>query len=452
MRLRAGVGPCLAGCVLLLGVPAAGQEKQPSGGGFSLNPQVTDSQYGAASTTSAGVLPERDAVLGEALAARLRLGPLKIQPVLFVGPAGYTNNFFGTTDAERKGDFTVNAGGGAKAWVLMGNAVVLRGSVLPSYTWYALNSERSVWTGTYSADAIFFLKKLTISLSGGSGSGNVDLSSEVLQPVKQTVLDGHLAAEWKFSSRMALFADMNAERRTYGGAGLSQQDLDRLSALDGTDLYSTVGIRRLVGSRMTIGLNYEHATFSYINTGSLRDAVSDGILATAYLDRGRLRVNVNAGYRDYRPTSGSDASAVAGPSGGAGFSYQLGRIVWVGVQAYSSTIPSLYGANSVYVEERIGPALGLALRKIGISATYQVGRNRYVVEETLADGSFGKRRDDVRALTGTLSFPIYRSMALAANCSWNEIRSNVAGLDRTVFQIGATLRVGLTIPVLGGMR
>jgi hypothetical protein len=442
----------LAGCVLLFSGPAAGQATQPTGGGFSLSPQVVSSQYGAASTTSVTAMPERDGVFNEASAARFHLGPLKIQPQLFVGPAGYTNNLYGETDAERKGDYTVNVGGGVKAWLPIGHAVVLRGSVLPSYTWYARNSERSVWTGTYGTEALFFLKKVTIAVSGASGSGNVDLSSEVLQPVKQTVLNGNLAAEWKFSSRMALFANVNAERRTYGGAGLSQQDLDRLSALDATDLYTTVGIRRLFGSKLMIGLNYEHATFSYINTGSLRDAVSDGILATAYLDRGRLRVNVNAGFRDYRAASGSSATEVSGPSGGAGFSYQLGRIVWVGVQAYSSTIPSLDGANSVYVEERIGPALGLAFRTIGIGATYQVGQNRYLVDETISDGTSGKRRDDVRALTGTLSFPIYRTVGVAATCSWNEIRSNLAGMDRTVFQIGATLRLGGTIAGLIEIR
>jgi hypothetical protein len=428
--------------LFVMGAPALlGQEKQVSTS-FSVNPAITTSQFGGDATTTMQMLPTEELIRGEASRAQFRFGPLKLQPVVVIGPAGYTNNFYGESDQAREGDYTVTAGAGARAWVLPNRRFAIRASLIPTYTWYLKHNERSALTGVYDLTAFLFLGSVTLSMTGASTSGNVDLSSEVQQPVKQSLLGGSVLAEWKLGGRMSLVGGVSLMQRSYGGNGLTPTELEQLQSLDGTDTIWSIGIRRRVGTRMTIGLSYEEGHFAYVNSGSLRDATSQGVLGSAFLDRGRLRINMKLGYREYRPSGNSSFPSTSGLSGGGGLTYQVGRVVWVGLEGVDGTIPSLHGTNAVFLEERIGPTIGLTYSRVGVGVSAQIGRNRYLVDETLSDGSIGTRQDDMRSVSGNISFPVFRSASVTAKAEWSDARSNVAGASRTTFQIGASLRFG----------
>ncbi len=433
----------LAAFALVLAVPAA-LAQQPSGGGLQpvLPPAMTSSQFMGSFSSSVTLIPKRESLVAEAEAMRLRFGPLRVRPRLYVGNLGYTNNFYGEADDERSGDFTATVGGGVNVLVPVSRSFFLKGSVIPTYTWYAENEDRRAFGGTYEASALAYVSRFSFQFTGGSYTSTVNLSSEVEQPVEQSVLQGRLLAQWELSGRTALTGDVNLQRRRYGGNGLSAEELATVSALDGTDAVWSVGVRRRVGARLLVGLSYEQGALSFVSDGALRDARSRGILGSAFLDRGRLQTNVYGGYRDFQPTAGSSFTPYSGPSGGVTVSYALTRLFSLGLLGRNNLVSSLYENNAAYVERRAGASLGVALRRVDLLGAYELGVNQYLAETTQPDGASTKRSDDVQTLRGTLRVKVWKYLRFTVDGSWSRYTSNLPGLDRSVFQIGTTVGLG----------
>lgn len=430
--------------LLLAAAPVLAQEGAPGG----LRPAYMGAQAGSQLTgafaSTVTLIPEREELEKEADEARIRLGPLKLRPQLSIGNFGYTNNFFGETDADRQDDYTGSVTGGVRAIVPVGGRVFLRGSVLPTYTWYARHVDRRTFGGTYEASALFYLSRFSFHLTGGSFKQTVGLSSEVEQPVEQKVLSGRLLGQWEFGSRMALVGDVNVSRRRLGGKGLSDADRQTLAGLDGTDTVWSVGVRRKVGSRLLLGVSYERGNLTFVNEGTLRDATSEGVMGSAFLDRSRLDVNVYAGYRKLRPAAGSSFAGYDGPSGGANVSWALSRLFSLNVFARSNLVSSNYGESTMYDERRVGGGLGFSPRVVSLVVAYEVGTNKYVAPSTQADGSAVRRNDDVKTVRGTLRGHVGRLLTLGVEASESRYESNLPGFDRSIFRVGTTIGFGAT--------
>lgn len=441
--LRRHCAPLMAACALFLAVPAA-RAQQPSGGGLQpvLPPATTSSQFMGSFSSSVTLIPKRESLVAEAEAMRLRFGPLRVRPRLYVGNLGYTNNFYGEADDARSGDFTATVGGGANVLVPVSPTVFLKGSVVPTYIWYADNADRRAFGGTYEASALAYVSRLSFQLTGGAYSSVVNVSSEVEQPVEQSVLQGRLLAQWEVSGRTTLTGDVNLQRRRYGEGGLSAEELATVSSHDGTDTVWSVGVRRRVGARLLVGLSYEQGDLAFVSAGALRDARSRGVLGSAFLDRGRLQTNVYGGYRDFQPTAGSSFTSYSGLSGGATVSYALTRLFSLTLLGRSNLVASLYENNAAFVERRGGATLGVRLKRADLLGAYELGVNDYPAESAQPGGASAKRRDDVQTLRGTLRVKAWKHLRLTIDGSWSRYTSNLPGLDRSVFQLGTTVGLG----------
>ena len=442
-RLR-GRAALAAFAVLFFGAASARAQDTGAGGALrpATSPAQTSSQFMGSFQSSVTLIPERASLEAEVKEARIRLGPLKLRPILNLGNFGYTNNFYGTTSDSAEGDFTATVEGGVKAIVPAGSRLFLTGSVLPAYTWYSTNSDRSSLGGTYDVSAYYYVSRFSFQATGGSYSSTVDLSSEVEQPVKQDVLAGRLRAQYTLGPRTALVGDLNLARRKYGGAGLSDEDLATLAKLDGSDAVWSVGVRRKVGARLLLGVSYEQGDLSFVNEGELRDAKSSGVMGSASLEKSRLEVNAYLGYRDFQPKGGSSFVPWNGPSGGGTASYALSRLFSLAVFARSNLVASLYAENAIYDERRAGLTLGVSPRWATLQATWETGSNRYVAPTLQPDGSSVTRRDDVSTLRGGIRGRVGRLMTIGVEVSREEYTSNVPGFDRSVFRIGTTVGFG----------
>lgn len=433
-----------AAALAALLVAAGGAQAQEQGSGGALrpaqSPAMTSSQFMGSFSSAVTLIPEREALEAEVKEARVRLGPLKLRPVLNVGNLGYTNNFFGTESGD--GDFTATVEGGVKAIVPAGSRLFVRGSVLPAWTWYSKNSDRSAFGGTYDATLFYFLRRFAFQATGGSYAATLNLSSEVEQPVKQDVLAGQLRAQYQLGARTTLVGDLNLARRRYGGAGLSGEELATLSRLDGSDAVWSLGVRRKVGARLLLGVSYEQGDVASVSEGELRDATSRGVLGSAYLAKSRLEVNVYVGYRDFRPKAGSSFVPYDGPSGGGTVSYALTRLVTLGVFARSSLVPSLYSGSAVYDERRAGVSLAVSPRVASVWVAYEAGQNRYAAPGLGPDGPSATRRDDVRTLRGGVRGSVARTLTIGVTATQEEYTSNLPGLDRKVFTLATTVGFG----------
>ncbi len=441
-RLR-GLLCALAG--LLFPGPAV---SQTAGGQSGWNPvmpaQASSSEFMGAQASSVQSIPSRDSLLAEAASARWGLGPIRLRPYLYIGNLGYTNNFFGSSE-DVKGSVTASAGGGLGLVIPVGTRIFLRGGVYPGYTWYSRQTERSTFGGTYDTALFFYPGRAAFQLTGGFNRYAADLNSENPQPVQQSVLQGTLAGQYELSSRMSVGGNLVLQRRTYGGKGLSPEDSDRLAELDGTDAVWSLGLSRRIGTRLTVGVNYEHGKLSFVNQGSRRDATSEGVLGTASLDRGRLRININAGYREYRPEKGSDFPGHRGASGGGNVGYQLSRTLTLSVNGVSSLVSSIYADNVAYLESRADATLGIALkRKVSLTLGYGLGLNRYLVDQTLLDGSIVRRHDDLQILSASINIPLYKQFGIGASLSDTRYSSNIPGLSRSVFAVSASASTSLS--------
>lgn len=445
-RLPRLLGAAAAAVLFLFAAAAArGQEAEPGGGlRPAYSPSQTSSQFMGSFSTSVTLIPERESLEREADQARIRLGPLRLRPVLSLGNFGYTNNFFGETEEARKGDFTATVMGGVKAIVPVGSRLFFRGSVLPSYHWYLDNEERRGFGGTYDFSALWYVSRFSFEARAGSYTANVNLSSEVEQPVEQNVLAGRLRAQYELGSRTTLVGDLNLAKRSYGGPGLSEEELDTVAGLDGTDAVWSIGVRRKVGARLLVGVSYEQGDLTFVNEGELRDATSRGVLGSAYLDNSRLDVNVYLGYRDFQPKGGSSFVPYSGPSGGADVGYALSRLITLGAFGRSSLISSLYSDAAFYDEQRVGASLGFSPRWASLLVSFEAGPNRYTNPTPQPDGSSVTRKDDVRTIRAGIRGRISRFLNLGITADKSDYTSNLPGLDRSVFRIGTTVGFGVS--------
>lgn len=444
-RLPRLLGAAAAALLLLFAAAAAkGQQGEDPGSGLrpAYSPGQTSSQFRGSFSSSVTLIPERESLEREADDARIRLGPLKLRPVLTLGDFGYTNNFFGETEEAREGDFTASVTAGVRAIVPVGSRLFFRGSVLPSYRWYLENEDRRGWGGTYDFSALLYVSRFSFEATAGSYTETVNLSSEVEQPVEQSVLGGRLRAQYEMGSRTALVGDLNLAKRSYGGPGLSEEELETVEGLDGTDTVWSIGIRRKVGSRLLVGVSYEQGDLTYVNEGALRDATSKGVIGSAYLDKGRLDVNVYLGYRDFQPKDGSSFVPYNGPSGGANIRYALSRLLTLGVFGRSNLVASLYTGNAAYDERRVGASLGISPRWASLLVSYEAGPNRYTAPTLQPDGSSVTRNDDVRTLRAGIRGRVGSYLTLGITADQSDYTSNLPGFDRSVFRIGTTVGFG----------
>lgn len=444
-RLPRLVATALVALGLLFAAEAArGQE----GGSGGLRPAVmqgaTGGTGGGTFESSVTPLPERESLENEAREARIRLGPLRLHPTLSIGNFGYTNNFLGEEDEEREGDVTATVTGGVRAIVPVGTRLFLKGSVLPAYYWYSKNADRRQLGGTYDASALFYLSRFTLQVQGASEAQTVDLSSEVEQPVEQKVLSGLFRGEYELGSRTALVGAVKLSRRRYGGPGLEEYTLTKPRLLDGTDTIWNVGVRRKLGSRLSVGLSYERGDLTFVNEGMLRDATSTGVLASAFLDRSRLDVNVYAGYRKLERKDGPASMLYDGPSGGAQVTYAATRLISLGAFARSSLVSSLFVQNAFYDERRIGATVGISPRVASFFVSYEVGSNRYLTVISAIGADPIKRNDDVKTLRGRVTTRLGRLLNLGVDVSQSRYDSNYPGLDRSIFRVGTTIGFGST--------
>lgn len=446
-RLPRLLGAAAAALLLLFAAAAAkGQQAEDPGSGLrpAYSPGQTSSQFMGSFSSSVTLIPERESLEGEVDEARIRLGPLKLKPTLSIGNFGYTNNFFGETEEERKGDVTGTVTGGVRAIVPVGSRLFFRGNVLPSYQWYLDNEDRRGFGGTYDFSAVWFISRFSFEATAGSYTATVNLSSEVEQPVEQNVLGGRLRAQYELGSRTMLVGDLNLAKRSYGGQGFTEEELDTVERLDGTDTVWSVGIRRKLGARLLVGVSYEQGDLSFVNEGELRDATSKGVMGSAFLDKSRLDVNVYLGYRDFQPKSGSSFVPYNGPSGGATVSYSLSRLISLGAFGRSNLVSSLYADAAFYDERRVGATLGFSPRWAGLYVSYETGPNLYTAPTLQPDGSWVTREDTVKTLRAGIRGRIGRYLNLGITADKSDYTSNVPGFDRSVFRIGTTVGFGAT--------
>lgn len=392
-------------------------------------------------------MPTRDQLEAEAKSARWRLGPVGIRPRLSLSNLGYTNNFFGESAEAQQGDWQATLNGGLVATARLASGIWLRDDFTAGYNWYLENESRRGIVYNNQLYGYVFTGRFSWELSGSRYQTIQNLSSEVEQPVTERAWNGQVRGEYAFSDRTAAVGSIGATQRRYSADGATPEEEAALQGLDGTDLTFRIGIRQRFRSKLAAGLVYENASYTFVETGALRDSRSNGLLATVTYE-GRLGIGVTGGYRSYKAAAGSSFPGWNGLNGGANLRYQVIRPLGLFLYGATGLTPSLYANNAFYVEDRYGAGIAVGIWQIQLAGAYEKGANRYQVPTVQEDGSELLRRDNVETLRGSIGIPILRWVRITLDVSRKAYTSNVPGQDRTILEARTNVQIGQGLQIL----
>lgn len=392
-------------------------------------------------------MPTRDQLDGEAKSSRWRLGPVGIRPRLSLSNLGYTNNFFGESAEAQQGDWQATLGGGAVATARLSSGIWLRDDLSVGYNWYLETESRRGLVYNNQLYGFVFTGRFTWELSGTRYQTIQNLSSEVEQPVTEKAWNGLVRGEYAFSDRTAAVGSVGLTQRRYSADGSTPEEEATLKGLDGSDFTFRIGLRQRFRSKLAAGLLYENGSYTFVESGALRDSRSDGLLATVTYE-GRLGIGVTGGYRRYAAAAGSSFPAWSGLNGGANLRYQVVRPLGLFVYGATGLAPSLYANNAFFVEDRYGAGVAVGVWQVQIAGAYEKGANRYQVPTVQEDGSELLRRDDVETLRGSIGIPILRWIRITLDVSRKAYTSNVPGQDRTILEARTNVQIGQGLQIL----
>src|SRR5204862_2505646 len=134
--------------------------------------------------------------------------------------------------------------------------------------------------------------RTTLEWSGSFSRTTGELNSEFQHPVTQRFLGGSVRGEYELTHRAIFLASLSAQQRRYDTGGLSPDDRERLTSLDGSDLAISAGIRYEVNPHLSAGMQYERGRFTFVRSATLRDNDSDGVMLTATHEGPRLALTL----------------------------------------------------------------------------------------------------------------------------------------------------------------
>jgi hypothetical protein len=96
--------------------------------------------------------------------AGLRIGPFRIQPVLYLTDAGYDSNIYGQTDRPVR-DYWLQAGPGVSVYLPFRKKIVFSLTESPRYVYFFNTARERAWNNYLKGDVSFLFNK--IFLNGG---------------------------------------------------------------------------------------------------------------------------------------------------------------------------------------------------------------------------------------------------------------------------------------------
>lgn len=387
--------------------------------------------------------------------ARWNLGAIRIDPWIGLRNVSWTENPSGRPDAasgaaaNTEGDLSASGGAGLRAYLPTGHSVFWAAHVLPEYTWWRDQSERSRLNGRYGLGMFAFFNRLTLQLTGRRQEQQSVVSAEVPAEVNNRRDELALAAETRLGFATSFFAEASTTR--------TRNSLEDEDALIGTSLRSLdrdensvrTGLRYRPRERFTLGVGYE-----WTETDSEDPAEGAGRQARNLSNTGTAPV-VELRYTGPKFwASGSAAFRSIEAEGASEFrdtdteTYALGlgltgNRLSPAVYARKTLSLALSEEYSHFTNESVGASLELGLgRRVRLRAYGEVGEAEFLprLDETPV------RMDDLTAYGAELTIGLGRGLSAHVGGSRTEFDSNLPGEDRTL----DVVRAGITLGLGGG--
>jgi hypothetical protein len=388
------------------------------------------------------ILPLSEDVEGQLRSSRYNLGPLHLTPKFSLQSTGYVNNIFGTSEASVS-DYTATASLGTLFVVPFGQKVFFRGTVLPSYIWYARNVEGRKFGWVYDNSLLLLFNRLSIEAKGNSSRSATVLNSETEQRVLAKSLGGVLNVELQATGHVYVVGGAEAHRYRFTESPPAPPNvtISDPGKLDRTELAGRGGLRYRFSEFVAADLQAERTRTTFVEE-SAGESQTTAYLLGIRVGHNRLSVNLSGGYRQGRPYNGSAFPEYSTGTGSYGVTWKARERLSFFAYGHRSTEYSQYSAY--YFEARNAGGVGLQFgARLGLQGFGEFGSNQY---PGIA-GEAGRRRDDVRAYGGQINFEVSRGIAFNVRGSEDRYTSNRAGFSRNIFRVIG----GLTIDLVKGV-
>ncbi len=387
--------------------------------------------------------------------ARWNLGAIRIEPWIGLRNVSWSENPSARPDAasgaaaDTEGDLSASGGAGLRAYLPTGHSVFWAAHVLPEYTWWRDQDERSRLNGRYGLGMFAFFNRLTLQLTGQRQDQQSVVSAEVPAEVNNRRDELALAAETRLGFATSFFAEVSATR--------TRNSLEDEDALIGTSLRSLdrdensvrTGLRYRPRERFTLGVGYE-----WTETDSQDPAEGAGGRARDLSNTGTAPIvelrytgptfwaSGSAAFRSIEAEGGSELRDTDTETYALGLGLTGNRLS-PAVYARKTLSLALSEEYSHFTNESVGASLGLGLgRRVRLRAYGEVGEAEF---RPRLDGT-PVRTDDLTAYGAELTFNLGRGLNAHVGGSRTEFDSNLPGEDRTL----DVVRAGITLGLGGG--
>lgn len=380
--------------------------------------------------------PAEEQIKLEIERSRFRLGPIRILPRLEISQAGYDSNVFGVAEedpVEPVGDWSATVAAGIGLVLPMGSKLYLRGHALPAYTWYREIEGRRNWGGSYDAALLAFFNRM-FGEAGGYTSESVNfLNTETETRVVEQVEGGRAKVEVELTRALSLFVGGELRRldfRLAGGVPIVSVDPEEF---DRTETLAQGGLRFRLSPSSDISVAFEGTQTEFVRDPE-RDNRTRAYLLGIHYSRPRLFINLVGAYRDARPYNGSRFPEYSTPSGSLFLSFFPRENLELRLYGNRQSVYSGFAENTHFIETRGGLALNIqVLRSLLLHGFGEYGVSDYDFSVPVGD-TLVERRDPSRTLGGGFSLIVFRDLVVTATAYENQHRSNIPGLERTVFR------------------
>jgi hypothetical protein len=383
----------------------------------------------------------REEVEAEIEQARVRLGPVRIAPWFAVKDVSYVRTLAG--EEEGPSDVTATVGAGLRAWLRTGPKLVWTAQALPEYVWWGDREAARRLNGRYLAGGFAFFNRLTLEALASREEAQRILTPEVATPASARADRLRAAAEVEISGALSAFASATwTESESLVEKGEEEGgDAGRLAALDLLDRrerLARAGLRWRRGG-WAVGLGLERSEAEFERDALDRSNQGTSPIVEAQFEGSRFFARTSLAARSLEATGGSEFVDYDGVTGDAAVVLGAGGRREVSLYGSRQLVYSLQPEQAWFEDDRLGAAFGFRLgRRTGARVYAETGAERYTALLPEAP----RRRDDLFAYGGSLSFELGRFGALELQATRTELDSNLPGFDRDYTSIGTSFRLG----------
>ena len=310
--------------------------------------------------------------------AALRVGPLRIQLVLFLTDAGYDSNIYGQIDRPVK-DYWLQAGPGISVYVPIKKKIVFSLSESPRYVYFFETQRERAWNNYLQGEISLLFNKVFVSGGGfyNNSKFRYPFEIDIWPRLKET---GGFGSFLYQAGKRTSFS-IAARSTDYAFENLEDEFANLKARMSRTEKYLTATAYFQATPRVMFSLSGEYGLIQFTDTAfSYGNSESRAAyLGIDFSPTGKIRGNIKIGYRQLLPQA-AGISGFEGVVGNSTISVMVSRALTVRGQYSRDVFFSVWFDNAFLVDNRYsaGVSFYLIRRKIRLDYDYSLNRDSYL--------------------------------------------------------------------------